>query len=388
MLLYSAFLWVTIYKNTHIINYPCIICKGCFIQARRKMQTQSDLYQTLKSHLSAAGEERNRRGRREFHTACPWCGKEAKRGQHHFSFSEDGGFCFVCKGGCRLHKLAALYLGADAVPVRVPQVRRAAAPKKNYAWQRDASLVGRYVSHGAASKQWAKYKPLPEATRLGYRLGFGVLPASRCKVARLVVPIFTGGKLRALRGRGVKRRECQHHDAGLCRAGRGDPVECPKWLPAAGSQTLLYNGGRLLHPERRDQGGAMRLGDAVGGLDVRGRVLFIVENPVDALLVEAFTEAAAVATLSVSYWQAGWGVALRDCGAAAIFIAFDNDVPGNGNTPAAWELWRAGGHKDIKPGGVRLFEKLTSVGVKAQLFDWSGYPAKYDIGSLVMSGDK
>jgi len=351
---------------------------------KEKMQTQN-LYQTLKAHLSTAGEERRHGSRLEFHTDCPWCGKEVKRGQSHFSFSEDGGFCFVCQGGAGLYKLAALYLGQDDLPERVPQVRRVTPPKRTPAWRRDKSLVSRYVSHGGAAQAWENYKPMPAAVRLGYRLGFGVLPSSRCKVPRLIVPIFAGGELRALRGRSVNRRGCRYHYAGLCASGSGDPVSCPKWLPAAGSQTLLYNGARLLHPGQREGASGLKLGDTVGNLDARGRVLFIVENPVDALLVETLTDAAAVATLSVSYWLPGWTKALQAAGVGMVVVAYDNDVPGNGNTAAAWALWRENPkHKDILPGGVALVNRLNAAGVPARLFPWEGHPAKADIGGLLL----
>ena len=63
--------------------------------------SNEDLFDLLIDHF---GVEPDSDG--EVRVDCPNCGKEAKRGQTHFSFSERGGHCFVCGTSWSLRRLA------------------------------------------------------------------------------------------------------------------------------------------------------------------------------------------------------------------------------------------------------------------------------------------
>lgn len=341
----------------------------------------NSLYAQLSTSLP--GFERNTAHGMEFHTTCPQCGKPAKTGQVHFSISAEGGYCFVCGLRARLPRLGRMLLGPDAPPAAYsPPPPR--PPKARPAWlRRGADLVARYVAHGSAARAWANYKPLPEGIRLGYHLGYGVLPSSRCKVARLIVPLLSGGEVVGLRGRGVRGLPCANYRDGECHS-LAEPSNCAKWLQAAGSGLVLYNGARLLPLGKRGKAAELQLCDTVGDQTAENEVLFIVENPVDALLVEALSGAVAVATLSVTMWRDAWTRAVAAARCLRVYVAYDNDVPGNGNTPAAWAAWRESGYRDIVPNGQRLVKRLRAAGVPALLWSWEGYPVKADIGGALL----
>ena len=120
----------------------------------------------------------------------------------------------------------------------------------------------------------------------------GVLPASRCHHERLTVPVIDGSMIVGIRGRSLG-------------------CECGKWL-AAGGTTLdmlpLYN--------------CQALGT--------GQVVWIIENPIDALMVGERTDYIGVATYSVSYWREAWTEALTLARPELVVIAYDNDLVGNG----------------------------------------------------------
>lgn len=342
----------------------------------------NSLYTQLSTSLP--GFEKNTAHGMEFHTTCPRCFTAPKKGHVHFSISERGGFCFVCEFRALLPRLGRMLLGeaAELAPYSPPPPR---PPKARPAWlRRGADLVARYVAHGGAARAWADYKPLPEGIRLGYRLGYGVLPSSRCKMARLIVPLLSSGAVVGLRGRGVRGLPCANYSGGECLSMFAENFHCAKWLQAAGSSLVLYNGARLLPPGSRGKAAELQLGDTVGDRVAENEVLFIVENPVDSLLVEAVSGAVAVATLSVTMWRDAWTLAVTAARCLRVYVAYDNDVPGNGNTPAAWAAWRESGHRDIIPNGQRLVKRLRAAGVPALLWSWEGYPVKADIGGALL----
>jgi hypothetical protein len=285
----------------------------------------------------------------EAHTACPFCGKEAKRGQVHFSFSERGGKCFVCGESAGLWGLAKLWrLVADdrplPVPVARPQPRRKRGLSRAVDWH---ELVRRYAGHPETVARWAEYKPVPEPVIRAHRLGLGAFPRylSKCQHERLMVPLFENGECVGIRGRSLG-------------------CDCGKWLSPLGSKCTLYNAEHLAR--------------------AKGKVLFIVENPIDALLLErAHGDVVAVATLGVSMWQDPWTERVARCGAARVVVAYDNDVPGNGGNEAAKAAWLAKHGTLMVPNGVRLVNRLLESGVPARLYDWGDAPAGADIGSLL-----
>jgi len=290
--------------------------------------------------LRQHGVQPDRHG--EAHVTCPFCGKEPKRGQVHFSFSERGGKCFVCGQGATLSKLAELWGHGEPRPAPAPKPR----PARRAVWNWDA-LVAQYAANPRRLEAWASYKPLPEDVIRARRLGLGTFPKSlsKCQHERLMVPLYEDGRCVGIRGRSLG-------------------CSCGRWLSPLGSRCVLYNAEALSR--------------------AAGRVVFIVENPVDALMLEQLhPHVVAVATLGVSMWQDTWTDLLRRCGARRVVVAYDNDVPGNGGTAAARAAWQARHGSLPMPGGIRLVNRLLEAGIPARLYDWGDAPVGADIGSVL-----
>ena len=287
--------------------------------------------------VAAYGCEPDKRG--EVHVDCPWCGKPPQRGQVHFSFSEAGCYCFVCGNGGSLAKLAqAVGMIKDDRPIPAPPKKTKPAPPKPYFWQSETTL--QYITRLPVEerhRRWQVYKPVTLEMVEAYNLGVGVLPFSRCKHERLLVPLLENGNLVGIRGRRIG-------------------CDCPKWLSPAGNRTVLYNADRIQ----------------------AGKPVFIVENAVDALLFTAMIAIPAVATLSISYWKDEWLELLRPAG--LVVVAYDNHLPGNGGGKSEWLATHP---HDIEPAGIRLVNKLNAAGIKARLFDWKDAPVGTDIGDLL-----
>lgn len=302
----------------------------------------------------------DRRG--EAHVACPFCGKEPKRGQTHFSFSERGGYCWVCGNSAGLGQLAKLFgLDGEAVE-RARYMPRRARPELVEEPPADfGKLARRYADHYQCVERWQQYKPLPETVIRSYGLGYGEHPpyTSKCQHARLQVPLVANGKVVGFRSRSVS-------------------CDCPKWLSPKGSRMVLYNGERL---------GAKGsdLGWAAGRCRAHGRVLYIVENPIDALLMEHIwsPEVVAIATLGVANWKDHWTALVRRASPALVVVAYDNDRPGNGGGLRGREAWLAAHSRDIEPNGVKLVNRLLEAGVDSELYDWGDAPLGADVGAML-----
>jgi hypothetical protein len=116
-------------------------------------------------------------------------------------------------------------------------------------------------------------------------------------------------------------------------------------------------------------------------------VIWIVENPVDALMLSERTEYAGVATYSVSYWTEAWTRRLIEAQPELVVVAFDNDLPGNGGSARRAEFEREWlkTHNLLPPsGGVKVVNRLLEAGLPATLYDWGNAPHKSDIGNLLM----
>lgn len=301
----------------------------------------NDLFEIVHGRLNG------QRSGDEYHADCPWCGKEATAGATHFSYSERGGYCFVCGNGGSLWKLAQQ---CEALPVADVKPQRAEPKRKVAYWQASAvSLLASYEAHPQRVEMWQRYKPLSSKTIERMRLGVGVLPQSKCKHERLIVPVMRDGAPVWFRGREI---DCN----------------CGKWLASGGvklDDIPLYNI------------------EAVG----TSSIVWIVENPIDALLLTERTKYVGVATYSVSYWRESWANALRERQPAWIIVAYDNDIPGNGgglNHATFAELWRkAHNGKLLEPNGPKLANRLIGAGLRARLFEWpKTAPMKADIGSM------
>lgn len=281
----------------------------------------------------------------DYHADCPYCGKPAVRGQTHFSYSEHGHKCFVCgsKGG-----LVALARKLGQELTAVPQPVKIKPPPKRAGWLDNAgALVAKFSAHPRRVALWQAHKPVSRAAILANSLGVGVLPSSQCRHPRLILPIYNeAGRVVCLRGR---RLDC----------------DCTKWLAAGGwslGSLPLYNLAAM----------------PVGG------VLWLVENPVDALLVGQFTPYAGAATLSVSYWREEWAAAIVAKQPSLVIVAYDNDLPGNGGATRRAEMITAWPSETVpKARGVELTNTLRGIGVNAVLYDWKDAPPKSDIGGLL-----
>jgi hypothetical protein len=282
---------------------------------------------------------------------CPSCGKKSELGQVHFSFSEYGGHCFVCSYKCSLAQLAAkVGLGEREYE---PPVPKPTEPDALPAWFGNAqSLVMEYESNPGKIRLWQGYKPVSEKLITERRLGVGVLPSSKCKHQRLIVPIIDNGVIVGLRGRAIG-------------------CDCGKWLVAGGTKLdmlPLYN-AEAIHIDR---------------------MVWIIENPVDALL--AFDIGLyALATYSVSYWRDAWTEYLKSVDPCMVIVAYDNDLPGNGggiNRKKFIEKWftEHNGANPPEAAGIKLVNRLLEAGLPAMLYDWGDKPEKYDIGRLIADG--
>lgn len=274
--------------------------------------------------------------------SCPSCGHVSSPRNIHFSFSERGGFCFSCGYRTSLAKLAA-QLGQEHIQLQ-PAVKTPEPLKKPVSWLFDIEhLIEKYAAHRASYELWGAYKPVSRENIVKFRLGVGVLPASRCHHERLIVPIFDGTMCVGVRGRSIS-------------------CDCGKWLAPGGTDISMYP---LYNQQALAPGG----------------IVWIVENPIDALLVGQFTPFVGVATYSVAYWQERWSSALLAAKPAHVIVAFDNDVPGNGGNVSEW-LAAHPGARLPQPAGPRLANRLLGEGIPARLFDWGSLPAK-DIGALL-----
>jgi hypothetical protein len=158
-----------------------------------------------------------------------------------------------------------------------------------------------------------------------------------------------------------------------------------------GRAPLLYNGAVLLPEKDRALVSACDLTDSLGSY-CRGKTLFVVENPVDCLLLES-AGLCAVATLGVTMWtqERPWTALLRLAKPERVVVWYDHDLPGNGaanpgeyeRMVAAWEL----AHNGMLPplsNGLRLANDLNAAGIPAQAFPWpESAPLKADPGWMI-----
>lgn len=311
--------------------------------------TFDQLITQLITHLQA---ELRRDGR--YHADCPFCGKEAKKAQKHFSFCEDGFTCWVCEAKGGLTKLAQ-HIGATtlATIAAKPAARPVALPK---AWQQAPERwIARYCDALDRVPRWTAYKPLTLESIATWRLGVGVLPSSRCQHRRLILPVFDGGKVVAFHGRAYLPDD---DDA--------------KWLTAGGSsKQVLFNADKLR----------------------AGATVVICENFIDTLLVmQAASEVVAVAGGGAS-WQPEWTAQIAASRPAQVLCWLDNDLVGCPNQETYQHLlseWKAA-HPEAtytpEPNGPKIANALLEAGVQARVYQWrTGTPPKADVGWALTQG--
>jgi hypothetical protein len=301
-----------------------------------------------------------------FDADCPLCGKEAKRGQVHFSYNEAGFNCFVCgnKGGLRALADRLNIAGASGYEA-APAPRPAPAPKPLARWRENPGrLLAGYREAPGLVAAWQRYKPLTPQTLDRFGFGYGRLPFIDKRTGewymgphnRLIVPLWHEGQLAGLKGRAI-----EPDDLGA------------KWICATGSDLKPF------------------------GLDLveAGRVVFVCENYVDAAwLMQERPDTVAIGLGSVSAWRYEYTFALARAHPRLVVIAFDNDLPGQaqGAMRAALEAeWRAdakhAGLQAPASNGAKLLRELQGAGLDAALYKWPDTaPAKADIGWLLAQG--
>lgn len=302
----------------------------------------------------------------EYHADCPFCGKPAMKGQTHFSlFAHNNSFaykCHVCGAGGGLVVLLR-HLEIDAPANAALRTVRPQEPPKPRQWQRnpDRWLDG-FLGAPERLRAWQAYKPLSLESISQWKLGIGVLPSSRCRHKRLIVPVFDQGQVVAFHGRAYLP---------------GD--DDAKWLTAGGSRKDVLFGAECLRP---------------------GRVVVIVENMVDAILLMQQRPAwVAVASGGVG-WSDAFTQQVIAARPASVIVWLDNDLAGCPNEQTYGALltaWHAEQQRLVAAGiiprvprepfprGPRIIESFRQHKYKAiQPYRWPvGTPYRADIGTLL-----
>jgi hypothetical protein len=175
-----------------------------------------------------------------------------------------------------------------------------------------------YRSHPLRRAAWLAYKPIPEVDFDRWLLGVGPLPGARiCPHDRLVYLVVQEGKTVAIRGRAFRP---------TCRTG------CPKWLSAPGSVAALWGWDHLT-----------RAG-------CKGKALWVVENPVDAMLLMSTVPGlvACATTAGAGAWREPWTerIAAAARRAEEVTVCYDNDPAGLAGAALVFDaLWPGVGRK-------------------------------------------
>lgn len=320
----------------------------------------NSLFENLCRHYNVVADRRG-----EAHVDCPWCGKEAKRGQTHFSFSERGAHCWVCGRSSSLIGLAQKIEGGIDVPSETRYTPKRRKPRRWDVLDHGPRLFAEYSRHQSRWHLWSNYaSAIATESIVSAHLGVGAYPqwGSKCRHERLQVPLLCNGKVVGFRGRAL---ECG----------------CDKWLgPAGNPSKFLYNGATLLPAQT--WGAALGERCYIGDCHIPniGERVWIVENPIDALLIAQNGERA-VATLGVTIWHDAWTALLRG---HDVLVTYDNDAPGNGGGQKGVAQWIAA-HPGAAPplNGQRLASCLVRAGIRAVAWEWREAPLKTDVGDLL-----
>lgn len=242
---------------------------------------------------------------------CPFCGADNdKHLRASFGRIFDGGgygfHCFACGRSCSLYHLAHL-TGVTEYSGDVPFVTKRKPDKEpeypSWFGGRD-SLQHGYTNNADLAAAWGHYKGITPDMAKRYGLGYGVLPGdygnrNKCPHNRLITPILdNSGRVAWFRGRAI---DC----------------DCGKWLAAPLRDFSMAGIGVALPQSQYSR---------------RGGAFFVVENYTDAAIINSGAKYSAVATLSTSYWLPQWTNQLFTLNPDVVYVAFDNDLAGNGGT--------------------------------------------------------
>jgi DNA primase len=286
-----------------------------------------DYYESHHPFLShRRGQWPDRRG--EFWALCPFHGDNEPGS---FSFSERGYKCFACDARGGLRKLAEALGLADNTPLpfrRPRRVKPAPKPREAY-WQKQPDIWRQFLDLPDIARDYYHQRGFTDATIERWRLGYGVLPASRCKHPRLIWPIFEDGQLVAIKGRAIHPEDTDK-----------------KWLQSAGGRAALF--------------GTETLG--------QGKMVIIAEAPYSAMLAhQEAPEIAALAIGGATVWRDEWTAKIIKSQPSMALVWLDYDSAGLG-------------------GAVKIVNSLLAAGVRARLYHWPpGTPEKCDLADVVLA---
>ncbi len=248
-----------------------------------------DLLERIDAHFGYPRPDR----RSERWVPCPLHGE---RRRNSFSYSERGFNCFACGARGGLRRLAEQLGVGDGPPLPFPRMRRRPVvrppqPVPVRDWQRDPRILDRFQPIPPEGLAYAYSRGLTDASIRRWRIGWGLLPASRAKFPRLILPVIESGRVVGLRGRAVDPRD-----------------DAPKWLVAAGSKTTLF---------AREE---LRAGGTV----------IVTEAPLACVLVmqERPDVVAVASTAGCGTWRDEWTAAIAASRPSAVITWMDNDEAG------------------------------------------------------------
>jgi hypothetical protein len=285
--------------------------------------------------LALTGGRPNRKGM--VPTTCPSCGDT----KQHFEFNEHWGHCVKCGETIGITRLAQL-LGAEDYRPAPPPRWRPRRPPPHYSWLDDPGCWRHYLPPVADAVDYYHGRGFIDESIARWRLGFGILPphSARCEHPRYILPVFERvedrDRLVALKGR--------YLDASQCAA-----MGHPKWLPAAGSKSVLF-AAELLH---------------------EGVKLVVTAAPYNAIL--AMQERPGLVAVAPSngegQWRDEWTAAIaaaRPFG--TIYVCYDNDLAG-------------------RLGGAKAAAALRAAGLRVKVYEWAdSAPEKADLADLALRG--
>jgi len=233
------------------------------------------------------------------------CPLHGERRRNSFSYSTRGYNCFACGAAGGLRKLAELLGLGSAAPLTMLRPLRARRPARRAPetperpWQRDPRILERFQPIPPEGLAYAYSRGLTDESIRRWRIGWGMLPASRARFPRLILPVIECGRVVGLRGRAVDPRD-----------------NAPKWLQSAGSKTTLF--------------GAETLGE--------GKIVIVTEAPLSAILaIQEHSEIATVigdeisavaSTAGCATWREEWTDLIAASRPAAVVVWMDHDEAG------------------------------------------------------------
>jgi len=269
----------------------------------------------------------DRRG--EYWCQCPY---HDDRHIGSFSFSERGFACFACDAKGSLRRLAQHLRLIDGYGRDLPKPK-SPKPALSFRWQQDRSIPRCFQPIPPFAWDYLLDRGFVGDTIDRWRIGYGVLPASRCRLPRIILPVYENGRLVGLKGRAVLPQDT---DA--------------KWLQSAGSKPALF-GAEML---------------------TRGCSLIVTEAPFSAMLwMQRRPDIPAVASSQgASTWLPGWTERIAAVKPKQVLVVYDHDDAGLAN-------------------GVKVTNDLLTAGLHVTLYRWpAGTPMKADLADAVTTKAK